>query len=50
MDQKGINRATVDLKRTIGEGHESGGGAVQNTSQATIIRKNGKIVTAYPQL
>jgi hypothetical protein len=50
MDQEGTNRTTINMRRTIGEGYESGGGAVQNTSQVTIVRRNEKVVTAYPQL
>jgi hypothetical protein len=50
MNKSGRNEATVDMKRTVGEGYRSGGGCPEATKLATIFKGPKGIITAFPQL
>nr|WP_174929346.1 RHS repeat-associated core domain-containing protein [Burkholderia lata] len=50
MDASGANSVTLNMGRAIGEGYRKGGGQVLSTSDVTIFRREGKVVTAFPQL
>nr|WP_175013530.1 RHS repeat-associated core domain-containing protein [Burkholderia lata] len=50
MDANGTNTETFDMGRTVGEGYRAGGGCPETTKRVTVVRRNGNIVTAYPQL
>lgn len=50
MNENGTNTGTFDMGRPIGEGYRAGGGCPVTTSRVTVVRCNGNILTAYPQL
>lgn len=50
MAANGTNTETFDMGRTVGEGYRAGGGCPETTKRVTVVRRNGNIVTAYPQL
>lgn len=50
MNANGTNVETFDMGRPIDEGYRAGGGCPVTTSRVTVVRRNGNIVTAYPQL
>uniref|UniRef100_UPI002AB5F5AE RHS repeat-associated core domain-containing protein n=1 Tax=Burkholderia cepacia TaxID=292 RepID=UPI002AB5F5AE len=50
MNANGTDAVTFNMGRTIGEGYRKGGGPVLNTSEVTVFRRDGNIVTAFPQL
>ncbi|WP_321959581.1 RHS repeat-associated core domain-containing protein, partial [Burkholderia cenocepacia] len=50
MNASGENSVTFDMGRTVGEGYRKGGGAVVSTSEVTVVRRDGNIVTAFPKL
>ena len=50
MNENGTNTGTFDMGRPIGEGYRAGGGCPVTTSRVTVVRRNGNILTAYPQL
>ena len=50
MDKTGRSRATIDMKRVIGEGYRRGGGCPETATKATVFRGANGIITAYPEL
>ncbi|MGJ7565566.1 RHS repeat-associated core domain-containing protein [Variovorax sp. GB1R11] len=50
MNASGLNYATFDMGRAVGEGYRSGGGCPVTTSRVTVRRNNTGEYTAYPQL
>lgn len=50
MNANGTNTETFDMGRPIGEGYRAGGGRPVTTARVTVVRRNGNILTAYPQV
>lgn len=50
MNADGTDSITFNMGRTIGEGYRKGGSPVLNTPEVAVFRRNGHIITAFPQL
>jgi hypothetical protein len=40
----------VDMGRAVGEGYRAGGGCLETTNHATVVKNSRGILTAYPNL